>query len=147
MSPLRKEKLGEKVAVLERRVKYLDSLVQIQRSFNLILGKLGAGKPLKSILTELIKAIETARPNMLGAVLLVDEDGKELRNGVAPSLPDFYHEAVDGLPIGPDVGCCGAAAFSQELVVVEDILTNPSWERFRDLVAKIGLRVWPIKNP
>jgi PAS domain S-box-containing protein len=140
VSPLKKEKLEEKVEVLERRVTYLDSLVQIQRSFNLILGKLGAGKPLKSILTELIQAIENTRPNMLGAVLLVDEDGKELRNGVAPSLPDFYQEAVEGLSIGPDVGCCGTAAYTQELCVVDDILTNPSWERFRDLVAEIGLK-------
>ena len=42
--------------------------------------------------------------------LLLEPGSDRLRHGAAPSLPDFYNEAIDGLVIGPEVGSCGAAA-------------------------------------
>src|SRR6185312_11779050 len=47
---------------------------------------------------------------------------------------------VQGLPIGPDVGACGSAAFRNETVVVEDISTDYRFEGAREFVLSHGLR-------
>jgi signal transduction histidine kinase/ActR/RegA family two-component response regulator len=58
---------------------------------------------------------------------------------VAPKLPDFYNEAIEGILIGDGQGSCGTAAFRGERVIVEDIPTHPHWAAFKDLAGKAGL--------
>ncbi|MHC4142668.1 MAG: GAF domain-containing protein, partial [Planctomycetota bacterium] len=78
---------------------------------------------------------------MLGSILLLDEEKERLRrHGAAPSLPDFYNEAVDGLEIGPGVGSCGTAAYTGGRVIVEDVMTHPHWAPFREVAQRAGLR-------
>jgi diguanylate cyclase (GGDEF)-like protein/PAS domain S-box-containing protein len=75
----------------------------------------------------------------------VDNDGANLRFGAAPSLPEEYNQAVDGLPIGPNVGSCGTAAYRKELVVVSDIAVDPLWVEGRDQALAAGLRAcWSL---
>src|SRR5262249_4884199 len=61
------------------------------------------------------------------SVLLLDADGVHLRHGAAPSLPESYNRAIDGLAIGPSVGSCGTAAYRREPVCVSDIAGDPLW--------------------
>ena len=58
----------------------------------------------------------------------------------APSLPREFTQAVDGEPIGPCAGSCGTAAYRGEPVVVEDIATDPLWEKYRAGALQHGLR-------
>ncbi|HYC21401.1 MAG TPA: response regulator [Candidatus Bathyarchaeia archaeon] len=74
------------------------------------------------------------------SVLLMDEDGRHLRSGAAPSLPEEYNRAIDGIEIGPAVGSCGTAAFLGKRVVAEDIGTDPRWVDYRELAFQHGLR-------
>jgi GAF domain-containing protein len=98
-------------------------------------------KPLEQTLGELIRIVEsTSRTGVLGSILLLDEDGKHLRHGAAPSLPDAYCEAIDGAEIGPCVGSCGTAAYTSEPVFVSDIANDPLWADFRELADCHGLR-------
>ncbi len=95
---------------------------------------------LPDVLTALCRLVEEqAGDGILASVLLAD-DGGRLRHGAAPSLPDAYNHAVDGLPIGPAEGSCGTAAFRREAVFVSDIAADPLWEKYRDLALKHGLR-------
>ncbi len=58
-------------------------------------------------------------------------------------------EATDRVPIGPNVGSCGTAAYRGEPVEVTDIATDPLWKNYRDLFLPYGLRAcWssPIKG-
>ena len=112
----------------------------LQRGRNTVLEMLAAGRPLEQVLATLIETIEAAEPAMLCSVLLVDEDGEQLRLAAAPSLPDFYNQAIDGLPIGPGIGSCGTCAHTGEPVIVEDVRGHPDWEPFRDLADEAGLR-------
>ncbi|MEV0217449.1 GAF domain-containing protein [Micromonospora sp. ALFpr18c] len=57
----------------------------------------------------------------------------------APSLPDFYNEAIDGIATGEGVGSCGTAAHRREPVIVTDIAVDPFWNDFRDLAGRAGL--------
>ena len=49
-------------------------------------------------------------------------------------------QAIDGLRIGPNVGSCGTAAFRREPVISADLMTDPLWEGYTDLIAPFGYR-------
>jgi hypothetical protein len=102
--------------------------------------------PLEQTLGELIRIVEsTSRTGVMGSILLLDHDGKHLRHGAAPSLPQPYIEAIDGAEIGPCVGSCGTAAYSGAPVFVSDIATDPLWEDFKAVALPNGLRAcWSI---
>ncbi|MGZ4955174.1 MAG: EAL domain-containing protein, partial [Methylobacter sp.] len=116
---------------------------------NQILQLINQGVGLSKVLDELAHQIETLHPSMLCSILLMDKDNQHLRHGSAPSLPDFYNRAVDGLPIGDGIGSCGTAAYLGERVIIEDVQHHPYWEPLRDLTRQAGLQAcWshPIKN-
>ncbi len=98
-----------------------------------------AGAPLRDVLEAIVQGIEAQRPGLLCSILLLDADGSHLRLGAAPSLPDFYNAAVNGLEIGRYVGSCGTAAFTGRRVVVADISTNPLWSPWAEVAARAGL--------
>ena len=97
-------------------------------------------RPLVEILDALVRAIEEQSMGMLCSVLLLHADGVHLRHGAAPSLPDDYNKAIDGLAIGPQAGSCGTAAFLKRLIVAEDTATDPRWTPYKDLASQYGLR-------
>jgi diguanylate cyclase (GGDEF)-like protein/PAS domain S-box-containing protein len=105
-----------------------------------VLEMVATGAPVKDVLTELTRFIETQSDGMLCSILLLDDDRVHLRHGAAPSLPAAYIEAIDGIAIGPNVGSCGTAAYRGEPVVVADIQADPLWADYRELAATHGLR-------
>jgi PAS domain S-box-containing protein len=110
-----------------------------------VLEKIAAGAPLEETLTTLARVVEAQTEGMLCSIVLLDEDGVHVRHGAAPSLPESYTRAIDGLPIGPRAGSCGTAMYFGMRVIVSDILTDPLWEDARALAADNGLRAcWSI---
>ena len=105
-----------------------------------ILEMIATNAPLADVLDHLARLIEAQLPGVQIAVLLLDEDGVHLRHGAAPSLPEAYVKAVDGLEIGPNVGSCGAAAYNRETVVVADVTTDARWSNYRELAAALAIR-------
>ncbi|MFQ5619756.1 MAG: PAS domain S-box protein, partial [Rhodospirillales bacterium] len=112
----------------------------LQKGRAKVLERLAAGAPLEEVLTLLVAATEEVEPGMLCSVLLLDKEGKRLRHGAAPHLPDFYNQAIDGLEIGPGAGSCGNAAHTGERTIVEDVMAHPYWVKFRQLAKKAKLR-------
>jgi len=96
-----------------------------------ILECIASGAHLEELLTHIVRFVEQEIPGALCSVLLVDETGSRLRHGAAPSLPEAYNQAVDGLAIAEGMGSCGTAAFLRRRVVVEDIETHPYWKGFQ----------------
>lgn len=108
---------------------------------NNVLKMLSEGTSLNETLEFLVESIEKQSPSEIKcSILLLDEDGVHLRHGAAPNLPDEYNKAIDGLAIGPSVGSCGTAAFTQAPVFVENISTDPLWKDHKDLAEKYHLR-------
>ncbi len=105
-----------------------------------LLEMVARGAPLTSTLDELMRLIEGQSEGVICTIMLLDDDGVSLRPGAAPSLPREYMASLDGFPIGPDVGSCGAAMFRLEPVIVADIMTDPLWERYKALAEPYGLR-------
>ena len=117
---------------------------------NQILQQISLGAPLCEVLEELARQVEALHPGMLCSILLVAEDGKHLRHGAAPGLPDFYNQAINGLAIGDGMGACGTAAYRGERVIVEDVQQHAYWPGpYRDLARQAGVQsCWsqPIKD-
>ena len=105
-----------------------------------ILEMIARDASLKEILEGLVRVVESQFAGMFCSVLLLDEDGLHIRHGAAPSLPQPYIEAIDGLCIGPKAGSCGTAMYRGEPVVVTDILQDPLWEAYRSVVQPYGFR-------
>lgn len=116
------------------------SAQRLQEGQNKVLESIARGATLDEVLTWLVEMIERHIPGVIGSVLILDEDGKRLRHGAAPSLPDAYNRLVDGVEIGPMVGSCGTAAYLRERVVVEEIRIDPRWADFREPAERFGLR-------
>ncbi|GBU19386.1 MULTISPECIES: GAF domain-containing protein [Methylobacterium] len=102
--------------------------------------------PSRLTLEAIVREVEgLSASGLLGSILLLDEDGRHLRHGAGPSLPDAYNDAIDGIAIGPSVGSCGTAAFRNEPVFVSDIASDLLWEDFRELALGHALRAcWSI---
>ena len=85
----------------------------------------------------------------MACVVLLDRESSTLHPGAGPSLPPHWLEAIDGVVIGPNIGSCGSAAWSGELVISEDLSTDPKWTPVREFAATCGLsHCWsmPIKS-
>ena len=106
------------------------------RTFELM----ASGRPLPEVLESIVRGVEEEKSSGWCSILLVDESGSRLLHGAAPSLPDFFNQAIDGLAIGEGVGSCGSAAHTKERVIVEDVRTHPFWTDFRELAQRAGLR-------
>ena len=104
-----------------------------------ILEMVAKGFELKEILNSIVTIIEEEDNSSLCSILLLDKDKKHLHNGVAPHLPEFYNEAIEGIEIGVGVGSCGTAAYLGERVVVEDIMTHEYWAPYTELAKSAGL--------
>lgn len=140
-TPLRDDK-GEIISVLGitrdvTGMKRSQAMVEAQReSLELI----ASGAPLEKSLRHLALFIESQSPGVLCSVLLMDEDSLHLRHGVGPSLPEDFTAAIDGMEIGEKAGACGTAAFRGEVVVVEDVGTDPLCDEIRELPLSHGLK-------
>ncbi len=114
-----------------------------------ITSMLASRASLHEVLTAIVGSLEEENPAMRSSIMLLDESGQRLVHGAAPSLPAPYVRAINGLPIGPNVGSCGTAAFSGERVVVTDIASDTRWANYRDIALAAGLNAcWsePIRD-
>ena len=116
---------------------------------NRILVMLARGEPTSQVMLATVAGLEAIHSEMICSILLLDDEGKQFVDVVAPSLPDFYNEAIKGVEVGVGKGSCGTAAATGERVIVDDISTHSYWQLYKPLVARAGLAAcWsqPIKS-
>ncbi|WP_274050216.1 EAL domain-containing protein [Thalassomonas haliotis] len=143
-------KLIQSKKQLHQAVAQLKQNEQLNRLRSQVLELIARSEPLAAILTAIVSGIELEYPEMMCSILLIDDSGTKLTLGAAPSMPDFYNQAVEGLEIGENVGSCGTSAYKGQRVVVEDIASHPSWAPYTELAARAQLgSCWsePIVDP
>src|SRR5580700_10228962 len=136
----RLEQVDEQLQVYKKA----ETLLQGQKQLTEMIAR---GDPLEAILEDSCKLVEKALQGSLAIIMLLD--GKRLRRGVAPGLPEYIAE-VDGFEIDQSVGTCSAAAARGVPVITPDITKDSNWAGLLDLAAKHGLRAgWatPILSP
>jgi PAS domain S-box-containing protein len=104
-----------------------------------VLEMIAADAPLADVLNRLVVLMEEQAEGLRCSVLLLSRDGKRVRHGAAPNLPEAYVKAVDGAPIGPRAGSCGTAMFRRQPVIVTDVMIDPLWADYRELARISGL--------
>ena len=101
-----------------------------------------SGSPLSELLAIIARLVESQGKGILCTIWLPDEDGTQLHCAAAPSLPGFSAH-VGPMSIGPKGASCGTAVYRRKPVYVTDILRDPIWDDYRDLVSPYGIRsVW-----
>ncbi|GBQ29433.1 EAL domain-containing protein [Gluconacetobacter azotocaptans] len=89
--------------------------------------------------------IEAIAPDVAASIILAHDDGTAWMAGRA-SLPKAMADAVDGLPLGPMTGSCGATIHSGLEILTTDIDADPRWTpALRALVRPSGLMAcWAV---
>jgi diguanylate cyclase (GGDEF)-like protein len=112
---------------------------QLVASHNTVHDLIARGAPLRDVLTEILESVERYDPSVKASLLMLDSTSRTLHSGLGPSLPPGWLAAIDGVVIGPNVGTCGAAAWSGQLTVTGNIAEDPSWAPIRDKAKAAGL--------
>lgn len=113
-----------------------------------VLDAMARDKSLTEVLGIICSELEYVAPELTVSILAID-DQRKLRPLAAPKLPPEFSQGINGLSIGPDVGSCGTAAWRNEPVLVDDIATDPLWEKYRAQLLPFGYKgCWstPIRN-
>ncbi len=129
--------IGFVAAVTDITERKRDEQLAVSRA--LVLELITKGAPLHRVLEAIVSNVETGNPAILCSILLLDATGRRLLIAAAPSLPEAFNQAINGLEIGPNAGSCGAAAYSGQRVIVEDIATHPNWTGLTKLAAEANL--------
>lgn len=94
-----------------------------RRSLQLI----AAGASLTDTLQDLCDTIDAQAPAIISTILLMDRDGETLRPAAGRRVPEGWSRTITPLPIGPQMGSCGTAAFLKKPVISSDIASDPLW--------------------
>jgi formate hydrogenlyase transcriptional activator len=107
-----------------------------------ILKLIFAGSPLPEVLTIIAQLVESQGEGLFCTIWLPEEGANYLYCAVAPSLPGFC-DHVGRTKVCAKGASCGTAVYRREPVYVTDILTEPSWDDYRDRMSRYGIRsVW-----
>jgi formate hydrogenlyase transcriptional activator len=104
-----------------------------------ILKLIFCGSPLPEMLTIIARLVESQGDGLFCTIWLLDEDGQHLHCAAAPSLPGFIDQ-IGRAEVCAKGASCGTAVYRREPVYVTDILTDPIWENYRDLMLPFGIR-------
>lgn len=96
-----------------------------------VIEQIALASSLKNCLKSICEYIESILPNTKVAILILNEN--QLILGAAPSLPDEYNNAIEGLVIGASAGSSGTAAYTGKQVIVSDVATDPLWLNFKEI--------------
>jgi PAS domain S-box-containing protein len=108
-----------------------------------VLESVATGRSISEVLHGLVLGMEAQMHGGLCTVLLLE--GNRIHVAAAPSLPDVYNRAIEGVEIGPQAGSCGTAAYRNERVIVTDIATDPLWAEYKAAALPHGLRAcWSV---
>ena len=122
--------------------KHSETLLDTQKqALEMVVG----GRPLVEVLKYLTGIVEhQSAGTSIASIMLLDEQG-QLHNGAAPSLPDYYLQAVEGIKADESVGTCSAAAATSKTIITPDIAADPKWQDFKHLPLELGLQAaWSL---
>ena len=99
---------------------------ELQAGENYVLTLLGKGVALNGVLDAIVRMGEKQDFTIKGSIMLYDASENRLVYGAAPSIPGEHVAMLKaGVPVGPNAGVCGAAAYRKERIIVTDIANSP----------------------
>lgn len=113
---------------------------QVAEGEGVLMRRLLAGAPRLDILDGLARLMESVFPGLLVTVMLLDDDGSRMVYGAAPSVPETFVQATNGLPISRGVDVPGRITFRDKPEIVEDLWSHPATADYVHLLRPAGLR-------
>ncbi|UZQ53752.1 PAS domain S-box protein [Trichothermofontia sichuanensis B231] len=141
----RRQELDQRNTQLKHAIRERSRFETLLAGQSRILKMIASGTPLATVLTDLAQFVEAQIESCVCSIMLVNEAGTHLYTAAAPSMPPAYVSALGSVPIGPDNGSCGAAAYYKEMVIATDIATDLHWEQNWEIAVSHGLRgCWSV---
>lgn len=116
---------------------------------NRVLGMLINKASLHEVLNTIARDVESMHPNVMCSIRVLDNDGKYLRLIAGPSLPKFFTQIIDCIPITPHDESSCIRPYIENRVITEDIDNNPLWATHLEVTQQANLRAcWsePIRS-
>ncbi len=104
-----------------------------------VLELISTGVSLPTILSAITEMIEAGMPACI-ATLMTTDNQKHLNFVAGARLPAAFASLTKRVPIGPNIGSCGTAAHTGQVVITHDIENDSKWCGFADAALKDGLR-------
>ncbi|SCK15038.1 diguanylate cyclase [Vogesella sp. LIG4] len=111
-----------------------------QADENRLLEMLANDRPLPEVMDWTCRMLDSHIPGAMNSIMLLQPDNEHLQVVAGPGLPDAYKASIDGIAIGEGVGSCGTAVARARPVIVEDIMHDPLWAPYIELVRPFALR-------
>ena len=114
-----------------------------------VLEMLVKGASIQESFSKMLDLVDQMLEGISSSIMVMEDNGLYLKPVAGPHLPVDWLKRLDPLRIGRKAGSCGTCAFSGRRVIVENIETDPLWERGRRLALSFGLKAcWsePIKS-
>jgi PAS domain S-box-containing protein len=105
-----------------------------------VLEMIARGSDLGPVLDALCRVAEAISHGPLCSILLLDAKGERLWHGAGPSLPQGYIEQFNGREIASCAGPCGTAAFRREQIIASDVVDDPRWQSYGELLLRHGFK-------
>lgn len=97
-----------------------------------VLDMIATGRSIEDTAAHICLYAERLSADTLCSIVTIDRGGI-IHPLAGPNISSDYSSALDGIPIGPNVGSCGTAAFRRTPVAVQDIFTDPLWVPYQAL--------------
>ncbi len=110
----------------------------IEQGRTRILEQLTSSVTLQKILSQLVETAESAWPDMLCLIQLLDEQDKQLNFSVGHNLPDKFKQAIDTFLHNDPATPCAQAALTAKPVIVSDVSVYPDVD-YQQLAALAGI--------
>lgn len=105
-----------------------------------IIEMIATNTPLEPVLESLLSMIESQAEGVRSAVVLLNDDGDQVRGSIAPSLPLAAIKAIDACSVIRGDGGDDAVRDRRLEVMVNDLTQDPAWAEYRELVEQHELR-------
>lgn len=97
------------------------------------------GYPLFEVLNSIALEIEHQNPELSAAIMVLDHSGSQLCVGAAPSLPDYFVDAIQNISIADGGGACAMAARSGNAVISRDMLPEINSANLQAISKRSGI--------
>ncbi|MBT8284131.1 MAG: PAS domain S-box protein [Flavobacteriaceae bacterium] len=100
-------------------------------SKNSILEMIVAHEPLEDIALKIVELLENSLDDSYVAILMAEEEMRNLKILAAPRLPSDFVHALNGIVIDPKSCSCGIAAHLKKEILVADMAKEDSWRQHK----------------
>ena len=106
-----------------------------------LLEMVASGRPMREILDALCRLVEDIATGCYCSIVLVDPNGAQLQEAIAPSIAPAFNDSVRGWPLHRVGGPCVMAARDKIQVIMSDVASDTRWRNgWRALAQTHGLR-------